>query len=114
MAPGSCRTVRRGTISVLALLAASVAGLSVPASGSPAATAEAESSKSGATVYIVQMADDPVVAYQGGRAGYAATAPRQGEHADPNSARVRRYQDLLNRGHADALRAAGASGNAKI
>jgi hypothetical protein len=72
------------------------------------------SSKSGVAVYIVQMADDPVVVYQGGRAGYAATAPRQGEHANPNSANVRKYQDFLNRTHADALRAAGASVNAKF
>jgi hypothetical protein len=93
-----------------------LAGFSVPASGSPPATAgaAAESSKGGAAVYIVQMADDPVVAYQGGRAGYAATAPRQGEKANPNSAHVRRYQDFLNRTHADALRAAGASGNATV
>ena len=85
MATGRRRIVRRGTISALALVAASLAGLSVPASGSPSATAgpAAESSKSGATVYIVQMADDPVVAYEGGRAGYAATAPRQGEHVEP-------------------------------
>ena len=111
MAPGRRRCVRRGTISALALVAASLAGFSVPASGSPPATAgpAAESSKNGTTVYIVQMADDPVVAYEGGRAGYAATAPRQGEHANPNSAHVRRYQDFLNRSHADALRAAGAS-----
>lgn len=73
-----------------------------------------ESSKSGATVFIVQMADFPVVAYTGGRAGYAATAPRQGEHANPNSAHVRKYQDYLDRTHADALRAVGASVTAKF
>jgi hypothetical protein len=65
-------------------------------------------------VYIVQMSADPVVAYKGGRAGYAATAPRQGEHANPNSANVRKYQDFLNRSHNDALKAAGASGTSKI
>jgi hypothetical protein len=108
--------LRRGTISALALVAVSVAGLSGPASGSPPVSGDstAQSSKNGATVYIVQMADDPVVAYKGGRGGYAATAPRQGEHADPNSANVRRYQDFLTRSHANALRAAGASGAAKI
>ena len=116
MARGRRRIVGRGTISALALVAASLAGLGVPASGSPPSTADpaAASTKSGSTVYIVQMADDPVVAYKGGRAGLAATAPRQGEHANPNSAHVRRYQDFLNRSHADALRAAGASGNAKF
>jgi hypothetical protein len=116
MAQGWRRIGRRGTVSALALVAALLAGLSVPASGSPLGPAgpAAESSKSGATVYIVQMADDPVVAYEGGRAGYAATAPPSGEHANPNSAHVQRYQDFLNRSHADVLRAAGASANAKF
>jgi len=77
MARGRRRIVGRGTISALALVAASLAGLGVPASGSPPSTADpaAASTKSGSTVYIVQMADDPVVAYKGGRAGLAATAP---------------------------------------
>ena len=74
----------------------------------------AESGKTGGTVFIVRMADLPVVAYKGGRAGYAATAPQRGEHANPNSARVRKYQDFLNRTHADALRAVGAPSNAKF
>jgi hypothetical protein len=110
------RIGRRGTVSSLALAATLLAALSVPAGGAPPASSgsAAEPSKSGTTVYIVQMADDPVVAYEGGRAGYAATAPRPGAHANPNSAHVRRYQDFLNRTHADALRAAGASGTGKF
>src|SRR5829696_6738550 len=116
MAQRHRRTVRRAAVSAFALVAASLPALNAPAGGSAPANAAhaAESTKSGTTVYIVQMADDPVVAYEGGRAGYAATAPRSGEHANPNSAQVRRYQDFLNRSHADVLRAAGASGNAKF
>jgi subtilisin family serine protease len=60
------------------------------------------------------MADLPVVVYNGGRAGYPATAPRRGEHANPNSAQVRKYQDFLNRSHTAALRAVGASSTAKF
>src|SRR6186997_3137127 len=116
MARGWRHIVRRGTISAFAVVTVSLAGFSAPGSGAPPASADpsAQSSKSSAAVYIVQMTDDPVVAYKGGRAGFAATAPRQGEHANPNSAHVRRYQDFLNRSHADALRAAGASGNGKF
>jgi len=55
-----------------------------------------------------------VVAYDGGRQGYPATASRSGEHVNPNSAQVRRYQDFLNRGHSNALGAAGAPSTAKF
>src|SRR5262245_48020784 len=34
-------------------------------------------------LYIVQLADDPVLAYQGGVAGLAATKPAQGKKMDP-------------------------------
>src|SRR5687768_3990112 len=103
------RNGRRNAVRSLALAAALLAALSVPASGAPPGSGPAatDSTKSGATVYIVQMADDPVVAYEGGRPGYARTAPSAGAKANPNSANVRRYQDFLNRTHADALRAAG-------
>jgi Subtilase family/Fibronectin type-III domain/Peptidase inhibitor I9 len=103
------RRVGTALLAVLALLAALLTGLEAPASGAPPVPTKGESS-----VYIVQMLDVPVVAYEGGRAGYAATAPARGEHANPNSANVRRYQDLLNRSHADALSAAGASSSAKF
>jgi hypothetical protein len=72
------------------------------------------SGKGTASVYIVQMLDDPVVAYDGGQPGLAATRPAPGEHVDPNSASVRRYQNFLDRTHADALASAGASANAKF
>ena len=66
--------------------------------------------RSAAGVYIVRMAQSPVVAYEGGRAGLPATAPRRGQHVNPNSAAVRRYAQFLDGRHADVLAAAGASG----
>ncbi len=46
-------------------------------------------------VYIVQMADSPVSAYQGGIAGYAATKPRKGNKIDPNAPSVVSYKGYL-------------------
>jgi len=45
--------------------------------------------------YIVQTALEPVVAYDGGTAGLAATKPAKGEKIDPTSAKVVKYADYL-------------------
>jgi Subtilase family/Fibronectin type-III domain/PA domain/Peptidase inhibitor I9 len=58
-------------------------------------------------VYIVQMADQPVVAYTGGIKGYPATKPAAGEKIDPLSAEVVKYVTLLKSRHAKALTAVG-------
>ncbi len=58
-------------------------------------------------IYIVQMVDQPVVAYTGGVKGLTATAPKQGQKIDPNSAAVTAYAGYLNGKHAAALLAAG-------
>ena len=50
-------------------------------------------------VYIVQMADAPVVAYQGGVPGLKATAPKKGQKIDPNSPEVVNYVAYLNGKH---------------
>ena len=63
--------------------------------------------------YIVQMADLPVVAYEGGTKGLKATAPKAGKKINPNSAAVKAYTDYLahharhgaqGRGRQEALR----------
>lgn len=41
-------------------------------------------------LYIVRMADDPVVAYDGGVQGIPATKPGKGQKMNPNSAHVRK------------------------
>ncbi len=58
-------------------------------------------------VYIVQMSDQPVVAYKGGIPGLRATAPGQGKKIDPTSAAVIAYVSFLDVRHNDALNRAG-------
>ncbi len=62
--------------------------------------------------YIVQMLADPVVAYDGGVAGLAATKPAKGQKVNPNSNAVQRYSDHLKGTHANALEKVG--GGAKF
>ena len=59
------------------------------------------------TVYIVQMAERPVVAYTGDIAGYQATRPARGQKIDPAGADVVHYASLLNERHARALATVG-------
>jgi subtilisin family serine protease len=86
------------------------------ASGAPGGTSarSAPSIRAASAVYIVQMADSPVVAYEGGTAGLPATKPAPGQKANPNNPAVRRYRTFLNNGHAAALAAVGAPGTAKF
>lgn len=86
-------------ISFLILLLIILA-VAIPASG--AANDEMES-------YIVVMELDPVIAYDGGIKGYAATQPAEGKKVNPNSAHVRKYQRFLEKGHAASLATAGVS-----
>jgi subtilisin family serine protease len=58
-------------------------------------------------VYIVQMIDEPVVAYEGGTAGLAATAPQEGAKIDPLSTGVINYSTYLVGQHDKALKKAG-------
>jgi subtilisin family serine protease len=58
-------------------------------------------------VYIVQMINDPVVAYQGDVPGYRATKPARGQKINPNSSDVTRYVGYLKGKHDEALRRVG-------
>lgn len=58
-------------------------------------------------VYIVQMVEDPAIAYEGNIAGYPATKPSQGQKISPNSAKVKKYVGLLNSSHNQVLNAVG-------
>jgi hypothetical protein len=53
--------------------------------------------------YIVQMADLPVVAYEGGVKGLPSTAPKAGQKIDPQSAKVVAYSDYLKAKHDKVL-----------
>jgi subtilisin family serine protease len=62
-------------------------------------------------VYIVQMINDPVVAYTGDIRGLRATKPRAGQKIDPNSSAVVTYVSYLDAKHNEAL---GKVGGQKI
>jgi subtilisin family serine protease len=64
--------------------------------------------------YIVVMANDPVIAYEGDVPGYQATRPGRGQKINPNSAHVRRYAGLLVDKQDQALSGAGVSTAAKV
>jgi subtilisin family serine protease len=57
--------------------------------------------------YIVQMADQPVVAYEGGIKGLKATAPKGSQKIDPFSADVVTYVSYLDSKHDAALAKVG-------
>lgn len=59
-----------------------------------------------ASSYVVLMAQDAIVTYGGDIAGYRATKPAMGEKINPNSRRVRAYQNFLLREHEEALKQA--------
>ena len=111
----SRRRAGRGLLGPLTLVAVLLASLGVPAGGQPAPSVlqGAESARASG-VFIVQMAEDPVVAYDGGEAGLAPTQPARGQHVNPNSAHVRRYTQFLDQRHGAALAAAGAPGDVKF
>jgi subtilisin family serine protease len=85
------------------------AGLQVPDDVVSAISAE----KAEAT-YIIQMIDDPVVAYDGGIKGLAATKPKNGKKIDPNSGKVVHYVDYLKGKHNAALSGIGVGPEKKL
>lgn len=89
---------------VLRGLLMAAAGVSVLASTAFAAAA-AKAPKNNA--YIVQLAEQPVTAYTGGIAGYAATKPRKGQKVNPNDPQVARYMGYLATRQDSLLGAAG-------
>lgn len=58
-------------------------------------------------LYIVRLAEEPVVAYRGGIPGYQATRPSRGQKIDPNSPQVVQYASYLDSRHDQVLLAAG-------
>lgn len=78
------------------ILGALVVGLFAMPAGSAVSQAATKT-------YIVQMLADPVVAYDGGVAGIAATKPAKGQKINPNANNVRQYVDHLKGLHDSAL-----------
>ena len=57
--------------------------------------------------YIVRLTENPVVAYEGDIAGYAATKPQRGNKIDPNDPNVARYVGFLDSRHSDVVARVG-------
>ena len=60
-------------------------------------------------IYIVQLRENPVIAYAGDVAGYEATKPSEGEKIDSNSAKVERYAAHLEENQNAMIHRAGGS-----
>ena len=58
-------------------------------------------------LYIVRLAEEPVVAYRGGIRGLQATRPNRGQKIDPNSPQVVQYAGYLDSRHDEVLAATG-------
>ncbi|HWN07237.1 MAG TPA: protease inhibitor I9 family protein, partial [Steroidobacteraceae bacterium] len=76
------------------------------AAGREAASREAK-------VYVVQMVDQPAIAYAGGVAGFAKSAPAAGERYDARSGQAQMYAARIG-GQQDALLARIGASQRKI
>lgn len=93
-----------GGLGVLPLVFAGVGTGAAQAADAPTPTSYTDG------VYIVQMLDAPVAAYDGSRPGLPETAPKDGRKIAKKSAEVQGYVKHLEKTHDDALRQAGANG----
>jgi plastocyanin len=87
---------------------AAFAAASVPMDFAIAAPASAAKKYEGNS-YIVQLAERPVVTYDGTIKGLQATRPRKGEKIDPNSPQVLNYMSFLESRHAETLASVGGA-----
>lgn len=71
-------------------------------------------SKANTNVYIVVMAQDPAISYQGGIKSLAATKPRKGQRFNAASTQVGHYRSFLKSKHDLVLQAIGGKADQKI
>jgi Subtilase family/Fibronectin type-III domain/Peptidase inhibitor I9/PA domain len=90
-----------GSFSISLILFLSVAELATAAQSENPESAK----KYKNNLYIVRMADAPVVAYKGGIAGLKATKPAKGKKIDPTSTEVVQYSAYLDSRHDAAVAA---------
>ncbi len=64
--------------------------------------------------YIVIMAADPIASYDGGIKGFPATKPETGKKINPNSAKVKKYDQYLKTQHQKVTKNAGISSKEQI
>jgi len=93
------------------------AGIAVIAFTSPVQAGDslAKAVKGGnAKSYIVVLANDPVISYDGDIIDLAATKPGKGNKINPNSAHVRKYQKFLEKSHDASIAKAGVAQSAVV
>ena len=100
-------------VSTLALAVILLVG-SVPAALASDSDGAKLSKRANNGVYIVRMAELPVVSYDGSIAGYKATQPGKGQKIDPLNSDVVRYVALLDSRHDQALNQAGGGRKATL
>jgi subtilisin family serine protease len=93
------------TAAITALAALSVPATFVTAQAAPAA--KAAKAKITNNAYIVQLAEQPVTAYDGRIKGLQATKPRRGQKIDPNSPAVVNYRSFLESRQSEVLASVG-------
>ncbi len=74
-----------------------------------AARVDQTSNRASNRLYIVQLAEAPAAAYEGGIAGYKATKPAQGKKLDSSSPDVSSYVGYLNARHDTLLASVGGA-----
>jgi len=104
--------MRRNILSFCVVPAVLLLAVSAIAGGTEAEIRDAKlrsilSTRADSYVYVVLMAQDPAVAYQGDIQGLPATKPGKGKKINPNSAHVQQYRKFLQSKHNAALAGAG-------
>jgi subtilase family protein/fibronectin type III domain protein/PA domain-containing protein/peptidase inhibitor I9 len=95
------------SVSTVALIAA-MAGVQPAVAGAPSGNTNSNSKSARSnSIYIVRMADAPVVAYDGTIAGYLATRPKKGEKITLDNPNVGKYFEYLSIKHDSALQKVG-------
>ncbi|MFJ2093623.1 S8 family serine peptidase [Streptomyces sp. NPDC087901] len=89
--PRRASRIRRGTIG--ALLTTTLAAVSLPLATPAAATGPAKPLAAG--TYLITLADQPLVTYDGSVGDLPATKPTEGEKLDVTSADAKRYRSHL-------------------
>jgi subtilisin family serine protease len=105
---GRSRGRRRATL-VIASVAAIAAAMVIPGAAAAKPT-RAEVN----TLYLIQLAGDPLATYTGTVAGIPATKPAEGAKLDTRSWNYKAYRSHLQAKRTEALRAAGIDASQKV
>lgn len=79
-----------------------------------AQSSEQPIAQEGAKSYIVIMAEDPIISYEGNISGLSATKVENGDKLESADKAVRAYDNFLDSQHKKSLSAAGANASAKV